>query len=527
MPEEFKKTILELEDIQKIQPDFEQLKIINHETAEKIQVLIFAKEKNILKVLTTNNYTKSLNKVMTTLEEKGYKHEIYYTSFEAFIYALDRYKQLEATEKKAEIAVKEQRQAWWKWAIEMIKRLFDSKSTIEPWQFITEIIRLAFQTWASDLHFQPEMDNVQMLIRIDWVLQKVIEFSIEDFEKYLQKIMFISGSKLNIDYIPQDWRFTFEAVDKEWNTRNVDARVSFMPWLKIPSTVIRFLDATMWLKWFEEIWFSWKNYDILKRNVAKNTWVTIFTWPTWSGKSTTLYSILNYLNNGERKIITLEDPVEYQVAWIQQSQINAAKWYTYEVWLKAVLRHDPDIILIWEVRSKETAEIWINAALTWHLVLTTLHTNSAIEWITRLLNMWIKPYMIAPATNLIVWQRLVRKLCPHCAARINATYWEKEEIAESVKRINEANPSMNLQFDWTVLQAVWCEVCNKTWYIWRLSIVETFEISENIKKLIIDGKSDIDLYSEARANGYLTLKEDWIIKVLNWETTLDELRRVL
>lgn len=527
MAEEFKKTILELEDIQKIQPDFEQLKIINQETAEKIQVLIFAKEKNVLKVLTTNNYTKSLNKIMWILEEKWYKHEIYYTSLEAFTQALNRYLQFEEGKRQTQDAIKEQRQAGWKWAIEMIKKLFDTKSTIEPWQFITEIIRLAFQTWASDLHFQPEMDNVEMLIRIDGVLQKLVEFNIEDFQKYLQKIMFISGAKLNVDYIPQDWRFTFEAVDSEWTSRNVDARVSLIPGLKIPSTVIRFLDSTMWLKWFEEIWFTWKSYDVLKRNIIKNTGVTIFTWPTWSGKSTTLYSILNYLNNGERKIITLEDPVEYQLPWIQQSQINAAKGYTYEVGLKAVLRHDPDIILIWEIRSKETAEIWITAALTWHLVFTTLHTNSAIEWITRLMNMWVKPYMLAPAINLIIWQRLVRKLCPHCCAKIEASYWEKEEIADSVKRINEANPHMKLKFDWTVLQAVWCEKCNKTWYIGRVTIVEVFEISEEIKKIIIEWWSTIDLYARAREEWYLTLQEDGIIKVLNWETTLDELRRIL
>ena len=169
----------------------------------------------------------------------------------------------------------------------------------------------------------------------------------------------------------------------------------------------------------------------------------------------------------------------------------------------------------------------MTAALTWHLVLTTLHTNSAIEWITRLMNMWVKPYILAPAINLIVWQRLVRRICPHCAIKIEAAYWEKEEIAECVKRINDANPNMNLQFDWTIFQTVWCEVCNKTWYIWRLSIVETFEISESIKKIIIDWKSTMELYSAARENGYLTLQEDWIIKVLNWETTLDELRRVL
>lgn len=527
MEQTFKKTILEIEDIQNIQPDFEQLKILDQETAQKIQVLIFAKERNVLKVLTTNNYSKSLNKIMWVLEEKWYKHEIYYTSLEGFLYALGRYEQLQDTINKQQIQIKEQKQAEWKSAIQMIKKIFETKDSVEPWEFITEVIRLAFQTWASDLHFQVEIDKVESLIRIDGVLQKILEFDIDDFQKYLQKIMFISWAKLNIDYIPQDWRFTFEAVDINWKTRNIDARVSLIPWLKIPSTVIRFLDSTTWLKWFEEIWFNWKSYEILKRNILKNTGVTIFTWPTGSWKSTTLYSILNYLNDWSKKIITLEDPIEYQLLWIQQSQINPNKWYTYEVWLKAVLRHDPDVILIWEIRSKETAEIWINAALTWHLVFTTLHTNSAIEWISRLMNMWVKAYMIAPAVNLIIWQRLVRKICPYCSTKIEASYAEKEEILEQVKIINEVDPKMNLHFDWTILHAAWCEKCNNTWYLWRTSIVETFEVSDSIKKLIVEWTSTMDIYSTARSNGYFTLKEDWIIKVLNWETTLDELRRVL
>ncbi|MCF7834594.1 GspE/PulE family protein [Candidatus Gracilibacteria bacterium] len=527
MGEEVIKTILELEDIQKIQPDFSQLKIINKETAERIQVLIFAKENTTLQILTTNNFTKSLNKILSTLEEKGFKHQEHYTSIEGFNFALTRYDKLEEERAQTQKDIKEQRQAGGKSAIEMIRKLFDTRSTMDPGQFITEVIRLSFQTGASDLHFQPELDKVEMLIRIDGVIQKIVEFTIDDFEKYLQKIMFLSGAKLNVDYIPQDGRFSFEAIDLEGKTRQIDARVSLIPSLKLPSTVIRFLDATMGIKGFEEIGFSGRNYDTLKRNILKNTGVTIFTGPTGSGKSTTLYSILNYLNNGEKKIITLEDPVEYQIAGIQQSQINSAKGYTYELGLKAILRHDPDIILIGEIRSKETAEIGINAALTGHLVFTTLHTNSAIEGISRLINMGVKLYMIAPSVNLIVGQRLVRRVCPHCNIKIEASYGEKEEIMESVKRINESNAGMNLEFDGRTTQAVGCEKCNKTGYIGRITVVEAFEITEDIKRAIIEGKSTLDLYAIARQAGYLTLKEDGIIRVLNGETTMDEIRRVL
>ena len=265
----------------------------------------------------------------------------------------------------------------------------------------------------------------------------------------------------------------------------------------------------------------------MKRWVEKNTGITIFTWPTGSWKTTTLYSILNYLNNGKKKIITLEDPIEYELDGIQQSQINYNKWYDYETWLKAVLRHDPDIILVWETRDKETAEISVNAALTWHAVFTTLHTNSAIESISRLLNMWLKPYMIAPSLNLVIAQRLVRQLCPHCATRRPGNFAEKSEIEEEKKKIKDSNPSMNISFDWTLPCAVWCKECNETWYKWRFAIIEAFEITEDIKALISEWRSEIDLYSKARETWFLSLKEDGILKMLEWKTTLDELRRIL
>ena len=332
---------------------------------------------------------------------------------------------------------------------------------------------------------------------------------------------------MNIDYVPQDGRFSFESTNRDWENKKVDARVSFMPGVLSESTVIRFLDSTKWISTFEKIWFTGKTYEILKRNLEKNTWIIIFTWPTWSGKTTTLYTILNYLNDGKNKIITLEDPIEYELRGIQQSQINYNKWYTYAKWLKAILRHDPDTILVWETRDLETADIAINAALTWHKVFTTLHTNSAIESIPRLVNMWLQWYMLAPSLNLIVAQRLVRGICPNCSTKRDANFAEKSEIEDAIKKINDANPKMNLKFDWKIPQAIWCDQCNGSGYKWRIAILETFEITEDIKNLIIEWKVGIELYSKARENGYLTLREDGIINILEWKTTLDEIRRVI
>lgn len=524
---ELTKSILEISDIQGIKPNFNEIKILKRDTCEQTQTIIFDKEWNNLKILTTNNFPEELKKIIDMLENKWLATDISYTSTEWFQEAIKRYDDYDKLIEWQQKEETKQKQASGEWAIGILKKIFEKRSSMEPWDFIMEIIRLSFQTWASDLHFQPQEDGLLVRIRIDWVMQEVLKFTHQDFKKYLQKMKFIAWTKMNIDYIPQDGRFSFEATNRDGENKKVDARINFMPGIESESTVIRFLDPTKWISNFEKIWFIDKTYDILKTSLEKNTGITIFTWPTGSWKTTTLYTILNYLNNGKEKIITLEDPVEYELPGIQQSQINYNKDYTYAKWLKAILRHDPDIILVWETRDGETADISINAALTWHKVFTTLHTNSAIESIPRLINMWVKPFMLAPSLNLIVAQRLVRWLCPNCSTKRDANYAEKSEVQDSIKKITDANPKIKLEFNNKIPQTVWCEKCNGSGYQWRIAIIETFEITDDIKNLIVEGRIWIDLYAKARENGYLTLREDGIMKMLKWKTTLDEIRRVL
>ena len=521
------KAILEIEDIQAIKPNFDAIKILPKNTCLDAECIAFDKEWNFVYLITTNNKIDELNTVLEKFKNMWIPTEVYYTSKEWFDECMKWYDQYEEMENEIKIAAEQQRIASWVSAIDTIKQMYEKRNGMDTWDFVFEMVRLSFQTWASDLHFQSQEDWILMRIRIDWVLQEILHFTHDDFKKYLQKLKFISGVKMNIDYIPQDGRFSFQAVNKNWQEKKVDARVSFMPGIIEESTVIRFLDSNKGISTFEWIGFSWKNYEILKRWIEKNTWITIFTWPTWSWKTTTLYTILNYLNDWKKKIITLEDPIEYELDGIQQSQINYNKWYDYSVWLKAILRHDPDIILVWETRDKETAEISVNAALTWHSVFTTLHTNSAIESISRLINMWLKQYMIAPSLNLVIAQRLVRRICPHCATKKMADYSERAEIEEALRKIQDANPGMDIQFDWYIPSAVWCQWCNETWYQWRFAIIEAFEITDEIKKLIWEWRNDIEIYAKAREAWFLTLKEDWILKMLEWKTTLDELRRIL
>ena len=528
MPNQLINTILEVNDVQALQVDFSQLKKIPRENAALMQIILYYKDDdNCVYLLTTNNHPEDLKKIVKQIENKWLKNKIFYTSIEWFNEWMRRYDKLEDEERKEKQEHEERQKAEWDSAISLMKQFFTKRDTLDPGEFILEMVRLWFQSWASDMHFQPEGKNVTLRLRLDGILQDVVDFDSQDFWKYLQKLKFISWVKMNIDYIPQDGRFSFEATNHEWIQKKVDARVNFMPGMAAESTVIRFLDSEKWISTFEEIWFTDKNYEILKKHISKTTWIIIVTWPTGSWKTTTLYSILNSLNTWTNKIITLEDPIEYEMPWIQQSQINYAKNYDYETGLKAILRHDPDIILVWETRSKETADIAINAALTWHLVFTTLHTNSAIASIPRLLSMWVESYLLAPAVQMILGQRLVRKVCPHCSTKRPATYAEQAEIEKTLKRLNDIWVSNLPAFDGTITQTQWCAQCNETWYIWRLAILEALEITEDIRNLIVDGETEAGILTKARENGFTTLTEDWIIKVLKWETTLEEVHRVI
>ena len=521
-------TILEVNDVQALQVDFSQLKKIPRNSAEAMQIILYYKdEDNCIYLLTTNNHPSDLKKIVKQIEDKWLKNKIFYTSVEWFTEWLKWYDKLEEKERQIKEETEQREKAEWESAIFLMKQFFEKKESVDPGEFILEMIRLWFQAGASDIHFQPEGKNVTLRLRLDWILQDVVNFDSQDFWKYLQKLKFISWVKMNIDYVPQDGRFSFEAMNHKWEKKKVDARVNFMPWMSSESTVIRFLDSEKWISTFEEIWFTDESYEILKKHISKNTWIIIVTWPTWSWKTTTLYSILNYLNTGKNKIITLEDPIEYEMPWIQQSQINYTKNYDYETWLKAILRHDPDIILVWETRSKETADIAINAALTWHLVFTTLHTNSAIASIPRLLSMWVESYLLAPAVQLILGQRLVRRICPNCSSKRPATYAEQTEIEQALKRLNDLGIQNIPSFDWMLVESNWCAQCNDTWYQWRLAMLEILEITEDMRNLIIDWESEAWILTKARENWFVTLQEDWIIKVLKWETTMDEIHRVL
>ena len=333
---------------------------------------------------------------------------------------------------------------------------------------------------------------------------------------------------MNIDYLPQDGRLAFDVDLANGIHKKIDVRINTMPGMWSENVVMRYLDSNVSVTTFEQIGFWWKWYDQLKRALQHNDGMILVTWPTGSGKTTTLYTMLQTLNDGTRKIITLEDPVEYTIQGIEQSQINYPKWYGFEEGLKAILRHDPDIILVGETRSAETAKTALNAALTWHLVFTTLHTNSALESLSRLLMMGVEAYLLAPALKVVMAQRLVRKVCPHCVSWREVTDQEDAFLQKSLAKIHDIRPDLTINYEKKVPTVVGCDQCNGTGYIGRTAVIEVLELTPEMREKIVDNlKNTAELMQLMRNNGFLTMQEDGIIKMLAGQTTMEELRRVI
>lgn len=519
------KTILEQVDVEALLPDFSVLKVIPKPQAVSAKALIFDKDWAILAILTTNEKPDILQKILDTFTAKKIKFKLYYTDGQSFDKALLWYDQLEMQEALVQKQILANATATGKSAEKYLQDLYSQRWAMDDGQFINEIIRLTFQSWASDLHFQPQVEGIVMRMRKDWVMKSLLQFTHAEFKKYLLKIKFMAGTKMNVDYMPQDGRFDFLVwqADKQ---KKIDVRVSVMPGLRGEWVVMRFLDAKDGFKTFTDLWFSEDQVAIIQKQLRENYGMILITWPTGSGKSTTLYSMLSYLNLPGKKIITLEDPVEYELPGVEQSQINASKGYTFEEGLKSILRHDPDIIMVWEIRTAETAEIALNAALTGHLVLATLHTNTAIEAITRLLNLGIKPYMLAPALNLVVWQRLVRQLHT-CMTWRDASVAESQEIKWVIATMHDVVPRMKLDFTDKVPHAVWCDECQTDWYKGRVAAIELLEMNSDLRQMVVDGKTTMELYGAVRQWWYLTMKEDAYMKMLDGKTTIEEIRRVL
>lgn len=405
--------------------------------------------------------------------------------------------------------------------IENLAQLREKLKTITAEEALNLINVGAVKTHASDIHFQPEETSVTVRFRIDGVLQTIFEMDAKVFLNLANQLKYKAGMKLNINNVPQDGRYHFII-----NNRKIDVRVSALPTEYGETFVCRLLDSGKGFLLFDQCGFLGRNLDLMNQAVNIAHGMILVTGPTGSGKTTTLYSMLNQFNQPDTKVITLEDPIEYHLPGISQSQINVKREYTFGSGLRAILRQDPDVVMVGEIRDLETAETAAQAALTGHVLLSTLHTNSAVETIPRLINIGLEPFMVAPSIHMVIGQRLVRKLCTNCRQKHPISEVEKKELETVCATVARMNPNFTYQAPAEVWHPGECDKCSHTGYVGQIGIHEILVANDEIRQLILKGAPSNEIMVKAREQGMLTMREDGLLKVIQEITTLEEVQRV-
>ena len=373
-------------------------------------------------------------------------------------------------------------------------------------KFVNNVIETAVRSNASDIHIEPQKDVVRIRMRIDGQLVQKMEIKSAALSNLVTRIKIMSGMDIAEKRIPQDGR-----IETKVDGRSIDLRVSDLPTVYGEKIVIRVLGGIGTVLSVDQLGMSEKNLEFFKSIIKTPNGIILVCGPTGSGKSTTLYSVLAEVNDSTINTITVEDPVEYKLDGITQVQVNAKAGLTFAAGLRSILRQDPDIIMIGEIRDNETAQIAVKAAITGHVVLSTIHTNDAVGAVARLVDMDIEPYMVADSTVGVIAQRLVKKLCPHCKQK----YVTPEDEMHF----------LGLEEPVEIYKAVGCKECGNTGYKGRMGIHEIFVLTSKIRAMINKGVSAEEIKQEAINNGMVTLREDCLAHVLKGETSVDELVR--
>jgi type IV pilus assembly protein PilB len=400
-------------------------------------------------------------------------------------------------------------------------------------RIIDTLLKHAILQSASDIHIEPEEKEVRVRYRIDGVLHDAMTLPGEVLPGIVARIKVLSNLKLDEHRLPQDGRFKIENENYKFSLR-----VSILPVFDGEKIVMRLLDESSKGLTLEKMGLGGRSLEAVHREIKKPNGMVLVTGPTGSGKTTTLYTVMDIINTPEVNISTVEDPVEYRMPRVNQTQVNSKIGMTFASALRSLLRQDPDIIMVGEIRDKETLEIAINAAMTGHLVLSTLHTNSAAGSLPRMIDMGAEPFLIASTVNVIIAQRLVRKLCPECRVEYKLTEKEiktlknsveMEEVLNFLKKNEEVGKTIKAGDEWTDIKFYrpkGCEQCNNEGYRGRSGIFEVLDIDTDIEKLIVESASTETIERKAREKGMAKMIEDGFMKAVQGITSIEEVLRV-
>lgn len=515
-----KKNNLPYFNIASIAIDPQIMSIIDEKDARQANLAVIGQIGRKLHIGILDPENQASKKIIENLKNKGFIVKIFIISLSGLNISWQKYKEVIKTHpSKAGKTILQSSKL--DQVLKQIKNLSDLKDQIRQTD-ITELLNIvlagAIQTKVSDIHIEPSEEKVKLRYRLDGILQDICFIPIQDYKSLVSRLKILSELKININNFPQNGHFALKIDELE-----IDIRVSTLPGPFGETVVLRILDSRVASLSLKELGFQ--KYDLLKiENVLKKPYGMILTTgPTGSGKTTTLYAFLKKLYNPGIKIITLEDPIEYKLPGVSQTQINEKAGYTFEIGLKNALRQDPDVILLGEIRGQEAGKTALDAALTGHRVLSTLHTNNAWGAIPRLIQMDIPIPSIASALNLVMAQRLVRRLCKKCKKEINPSPELIEKITNNLPRdIKSTINSSKIK----IAEAVGCSECNNTGYKGRIGIYEIFNVTEEMQKLILSKPNSKQIKEFAMENNIVTMYQDGILKVLDGITTIEEVERM-
>jgi type IV pilus assembly protein PilB len=509
--------------------NIDALRVIPETETREAQIAVFNDVNKVLSVGALSPENPKTVEALNKLKAKGYTIELYMVSHASLSKVWDRYKDLSYSFETKSGALDISNDQITEFLSQVhgiadVQKLIGDTLQLKKSYRISRILEIilsgAIATGSSDIHIEPEAEYVRIRYRLDGMLTDILEFDTETFHLLLSRIKLISNLKLNLKGA-QDGRFSIKLGETE-----IEIRTSLLPGAYSESVVMRVLNPNAISVGLEELGIDPKLLKIIMHEMSKPNGMLLNTGPTGSGKTTTLYAFLRKIHTPEIKIITIENPIEYHLTGIVQTQTDESKGYTFAEGLRSALRQDPDIIMVGEIRDDETAQIAINSALTGHLVFSTLHTNTAAGTFPRLIDLGVNPKVISSALSLTMAQRLVRKLCPICKKQIDLVGDDKVTVDKVLAKVVDKTNLEGLD-TMHVWQSVGCDKCNMVGYKGRLGIYEAIVVDENIENVLENNPSEREIKKAANLQGILDLAQDGIIKALKGVTTIEELRRVI
>lgn len=510
--------------------NIEALKILSEKDARAFGLAVFDVINKRLKIgILAPNNLKS-REMIESLKRKGYQIELYMVSQEGLNRAWERYADLHTSVKTRSGALDISNEGLLSLiknanSLDAIKQLVEknlvSKEINRTSKILEVILAGALSIKASDIHLEPEENYVRLRFRLDGVLTDILNFDNATYKLLLSRIKLLSGLKLNITSQAQDGRFSIILKDEE-----IEIRTSILPGAYAETIVLRILNPKAISVSLENLGMHPRLLKVLLYEISKPNGMILTTGPTGSGKTTTLYAFLKKIHQPGIKIITIENPIEYHLPGIVQTQTDNKEGYTFLSGLRSALRQDPDVIMVGEIRDSETASVAINAALTGHLVFSTLHTNNAAGTFPRLIDLKVNPKVITSAINVAMAQRLVRRLCPKCRKVKKLSGQERSSVLKILESIKEKSYLENLQTE-NVWETQGCKECNFTGFAGRVGVYEAIRTDEKVEEVIQNNPSEREIKKAAENQGLLTMAQDGIIKVFQGVTSIAELERVV